>query len=142
MSANNHDIAAEGNNSHSNPFSRPVTPKTSPIQMGFIGLGNIGYMLAQNMALKGPIGQTGFPPILVWNRTVSKAEKLLGMVGADKARIAQDPEQVAQECNVIVVNLANDDIVRAIYLRIQASLKVPITVITVDCLLVSINGSL
>ncbi|KAF4612421.1 hypothetical protein D9613_004199 [Agrocybe pediades] len=122
MSTNHDNVSLEGVHSQAIPFPKPVASKTS-VQIGFIGLGNIGSLMAQNMARKGPIGEPNFPAIMVWNRTPSKAEKLVAMVGKEKARIAQDLEQVAQECDVVVINLANDDVVRTVYLRIQACLK-------------------
>lgn len=115
---------SSGSGSAGNPFSRVATPSIAGLQVGFIGLGNIGYAMAKNMAVHGPQHIHDLPPIKIWNRTVSKAQDLLADVGKDKASIAESPEQIALECDVIIVNLANDDVVRAIYNRFSAILKV------------------
>ncbi|TFK41881.1 hypothetical protein BDQ12DRAFT_645179 [Crucibulum laeve] len=105
------------------PFSRPPTPKMPPSQVGFIGLGNIGYLMALNLANCGPIHIKDFLPLLVWNRTACKAGKLVNDVGVNKARIAKKPEDIMQECDIIIINLSNDDVVRCMYQRLIATLK-------------------
>lgn len=89
-----------------------------------MGLGNIGFAMAKNLAQNGPEHVKDLPPVKVWNRTRSKAEKLLELVGADKASIAESPEEIALKCDIIVVNLASDDVVRKIYNRFSDALKV------------------
>lgn len=106
------------------PFSRPATPGIHGRQVGFVGLGNIGFAMAKNLAQNGPEHIKGLPPVKVWNRTRSKAEKLLELVGEDKASIAESPEEIALKCDIIVVNLANDDVVRKLYTRFSDALKV------------------
>jgi 3-hydroxyisobutyrate dehydrogenase-like beta-hydroxyacid dehydrogenase len=108
------------------PFSRPATPGVHGRQVGFVGLGNIGFAMAKNLAQNGPEHVKGLPPVKVWNRTQSKSEKLLELVGADKASIAASPEEIALQCDIIVVNLSNDDVVRKIYTRFNEALKVSI----------------
>ena len=109
------------------PFSRPASPGGLPaLQVGFVGLGNIGYAMAKNLAVNGPEHVRNLPPVKVWNRTRSKAEKLVEFVGQDKATIAESVEQVANECDVIVVNVANDDVVRIIYAQFKEALTVRI----------------
>ncbi|KAH9486311.1 putative oxidoreductase YfjR [Psilocybe cubensis] len=103
--------------------SRPHTPKLFPPQIGCIGLGNIGFLMTRNLALNAPTDDGPLPPIMIWNRTVSKAEKLIELVGDQKCRIAKDPEEIAKECDIIFVNLANDDVVRSIYNRLTSSLR-------------------
>lgn len=108
----------------SNPFSRPQTPHHS-FQIGFIGLGAMGYFMARNLANNRPSTAVGAPPpVLIYNRTKAKSEKLLKEVGDDKARIAEGPEEVAQECDIIFTNLANDDVVKEVYLQFAQALKV------------------
>jgi 3-hydroxyisobutyrate dehydrogenase-like beta-hydroxyacid dehydrogenase len=48
----------------------------------------------------------------------------LELVGADKASIAASPEDIALQCDIIVVNLSSDDVVRKIYTRFNEALKV------------------
>ncbi|PPQ77044.1 hypothetical protein CVT25_014861 [Psilocybe cyanescens] len=102
--------------------SRPRSPKLFPPQIGCIGLGNIGFLMTRNLAMNAPKDDGPLPPIMIWNRTLSKAEKLIQLVGEEKCRIAKDPEQIARECDIIFVNLSNDDVVREIYSRLTISL--------------------
>ncbi|KAF9451414.1 NAD(P)-binding protein [Macrolepiota fuliginosa MF-IS2] len=106
-------------------MATPSTSSASPSskKIGFIGLGNMGYLMARNMASRGRANFPDLPPILVWNRTDDKAKHLLGEVGQDNASIAQSPEQIANECDVIITSLANDDVVKAIYQRIAKTLR-------------------
>ena len=114
--------------STNNPFSRPQTPH-SGFQIGFIGLGAMGFFMARNLAKNRPQSVTPLPPALIWNRTKSRAEDLVKEVGDDKAQIAKNPEEVAQECDIIFTNLANDDVVKEIYLRFAQALKVGTTTV-------------
>ncbi|KAF9270678.1 NAD(P)-binding protein [Marasmius fiardii PR-910] len=105
------------------PYSRPATPGPHASQVGFVGLGAMGYFMARNLATRRP--QTTMnpnPPVLVWNRSSEKAEKLLKEVGEDRIRIAQSPEQIAQECDIIVSCLANDAIVKNTYEKFAKAL--------------------
>jgi 3-hydroxyisobutyrate dehydrogenase-like beta-hydroxyacid dehydrogenase len=107
------------------PFSRPPTPnhKDAP-QVGFIGLGAMGRFMARNLAKNRSSHPSGSPPMVVWNRTISKAESLAKEVGGDKMRAAQSPAEVATECDIIVTNLANDEVVVQIYEEFAKALTV------------------
>lgn len=107
------------------PYSRPTTPShgANP-QIGFIGLGAMGFLIARNLAKYRATHINDSPPLLVWNRTVDKSVKLVELLGSDKVRIANDPEQVAQECDVIITNLGNDAVVKSIYDRFKSALEV------------------
>ncbi|KAG6849977.1 hypothetical protein H0H93_002979 [Arthromyces matolae] len=111
--------------SHSTiPYSRPGTPSShGPKQIGFVGLGAMGYLMAQNLANQHS-SQNNFPPVLVWNRSIEKAEKLLAALGKDKIRIAKDLAQVALECDVIITNLADDAVVKSVYEKFAEALRV------------------
>ncbi len=93
-------------------------------KIGFVGLGNMGYLMARNMASRGRTNFPDLPAIVVWNRTDSKAKELVDEVGQDKAHIAKDPEEIAIDCDIIVTSLANDEVVRAVYQRIADALAV------------------
>ncbi|KAF9469768.1 hypothetical protein BDZ94DRAFT_1243214 [Collybia nuda] len=99
---------------------RPPSPTSYLLQIGFVGLGRIGYLMARNLAQH--CASNKFPPLLVWNRTLEKSENLLTALGQAKIRIAKDPEQVALECDVIITNLANDAAVKSIYQLFTAAL--------------------
>ncbi|KAG6830893.1 hypothetical protein H0H92_014044 [Tricholoma furcatifolium] len=105
------------------PYSRPGTPNShGPKQIGFVGLGAMGYLMAQNLANRHS-SPDDHPPVLVWNRSVAKSESLLAALGPNKIRIAQDLAQVARECDVILTNLANDAVVKSVYEIFVESLK-------------------
>lgn len=106
------------------PYSRPQTPDAHPtLQIGFVGLGSMGYLMAQNLANHRASQLKGHPPLLVWNRTVEKSQKLLNDLGEDKVRIAKDLGQVASECDIIITNLANDAVVKSVYSTFVAALR-------------------
>ncbi|KAG6919036.1 hypothetical protein DXG01_009746 [Tephrocybe rancida] len=105
------------------PYSRPATPSSHESkQIGFVGLGAMGYLMAQNLANQHS-SPNGGPPVLVWNRSTDKSEKLLAALGKDKIRIAQDLAQIASECDVIITNLANDAVVKSVYEKFAEALK-------------------
>jgi len=71
-------------------------------RIGFIGLGNMGGGMAERLA------ESGYP-IAVYNRTREKGE------GAEKlgARVADSPSEAARDADVVMLSLANQDVVRA-----------------------------
>jgi 3-hydroxyisobutyrate dehydrogenase-like beta-hydroxyacid dehydrogenase len=87
----------------------------------------MGYRMARNFATHKSSHPVASPPILVYNRTVSKSEKLVQEAGGEgKVRIAQSVAQLAIECDVIITNLANDDVVRTIFVEFSKALTVRI----------------
>lgn len=67
---------------------------------GFIGLGTLGRAIAARLLTQGT-------DLLVWNRTLAKAQGL-------GAPVAASPAEVARRCEVIVLNLRDSDAVRAV----------------------------
>ncbi|KZV79675.1 NAD(P)-binding protein [Exidia glandulosa HHB12029] len=113
------------------PYSRPASPHQRPPQIGFAGLGSMGYEMATNLALHPHAHPGGtIPPVLVWNRTRAKAEKLVHTVGQGKARIAKDLEQLVTECDVILTSFASDAVVQDVYNQFFAVLKASQTPLT------------
>jgi 3-hydroxyisobutyrate dehydrogenase-like beta-hydroxyacid dehydrogenase len=109
------------------PFSRPSSPHAHPLQIGFCGLGNMGYRMARNLATHKSSHLVASPPLLVYNRTVSKSEELVREAGGEgKVRIAQSIAQLAIECDIIITNLGNDDVVKSIYVEFSKALSVRI----------------
>lgn len=104
------------------PYSRPMTPVISP-KLGFIGIGAMGYMMSRNLANQNRT-VPGASPLLVWNRTTARAEKLAGEVGEEKVAIAQSVEQIAKECDIIFTNLGADEAVKSIYEKFAEALHV------------------
>jgi 3-hydroxyisobutyrate dehydrogenase len=70
--------------------------KTSSAATGFIGLGTMGEPMALNLAKAGT-------PLMVWNRSASKCERL-----ADAgAAVARDIEDLFDRCGVVILMLAD-----------------------------------
>ncbi|MEM4287742.1 MAG: NAD(P)-dependent oxidoreductase [Candidatus Caldarchaeum sp.] len=66
------------------------------LEVGFIGLGRMGSRISKNI-LKG-----GFP-LVVWNRTRSKAQELEKM----GAKVVDTPKDVAQRCPIVISMLTD-----------------------------------
>ncbi|MEM4310826.1 MAG: NAD(P)-dependent oxidoreductase [Nitrososphaerales archaeon] len=64
--------------------------------LGFIGLGRMGNLMAKNLIKRGYL-------LNVWNRTIEKAKELSSL----GASIAENPKAVAEKSDVIICMLAN-----------------------------------
>lgn len=106
------------------PYSRPPTPGQHPLQIGFLGLGAMGYFMARNLATHKASHPVSSPPLLVYNRTAAKAEKLVKELGENTVRAVQSAGDLANECDVIITNLANDDAVKSVYKEFDEALSV------------------
>lgn len=89
-----------------------------PLTFGFVGLGNMGSMISQNLATYAQ--SQGFPRVQLWNRTRSKVEELAQQ---GYFEIAGSLEDLVQSCDVIHACLANDDVARSIYRQILRATK-------------------
>lgn len=100
------------------PYSRPSTPllRDTP-QIGFIGLGGMGYPMALNLA-----ATTTNHPLIVYNRTTSKASAL-AEEAQGRAVVAESLADLVEKSDVIFTNLANDEVVKSIYEEILAILQ-------------------
>jgi 3-hydroxyisobutyrate dehydrogenase-like beta-hydroxyacid dehydrogenase len=72
------------------------------MQLGFIGLGNMGTGMVRSLLRAGH-------DVMVHNRTRAKAEALQG----DGARVAASPAEAAREAEVVITMLADDASVEA-----------------------------
>ena len=86
----------------------------------------MGYFMARNLA-KTRSSQPAPSPLMVYNRSVGKCEQLQKELGADKIQIAQSPEQLVQECDIVFTSLASDAVVKSVYEQFAAALKVGAT---------------
>ena len=77
----------------------------SDITVGFVGLGSMGLPMAANIAA------AGFP-LVVWNRTASKAETLAARC---EARVAASPAALAAEADVVITMVADGDVLTDLY---------------------------
>jgi 3-hydroxyisobutyrate dehydrogenase-like beta-hydroxyacid dehydrogenase len=81
----------------------------------------MGYFMARNLANSF---KSQLPPLLVYNRTVAKSQKLLAELGASAVKVADTLDQLVAECDVIFTNLANDAVVTSIYNEFAKALAV------------------
>ena len=73
--------------------------------VGFVGLGSMGLPMAANIAA------AGFP-LVVWNRTASKAETLAARC---EARVAASPAALAAEADVVITMVTDGDVLLDLY---------------------------
>jgi hypothetical protein len=107
------------------PYSRPQTPgQPTHVQLGWIGLGAMGYLIARNLANYRGDHLEKQPPLLVWNRSKDKSEKLLHELGEHKVAIAQSVVDLAKISDIILISLSGDDVVKSVYKDIAAALQV------------------
>ncbi|CAE7140915.1 unnamed protein product [Rhizoctonia solani] len=86
------------------PYSRPPTPQPHPNVIGFIGLGNMGYLMARNLAR-----HSEHPPLLE--------------VGESKVKIIDTPGELASLADITFTSLGSDEVVRSIYYDIAQTLE-------------------
>ena len=83
--------------------------------VGFIGLGRMGQPMAANLAAGGV-------PLLVWNRTPDKVDRLVAM----GARAAGSPADVFEECDVVILMLTDIAAIDDVLGRVGGQLGVPV----------------
>ncbi len=83
------------------------------MKTGVIGLGAMGAGMANNFHKAGVLHA-------VWNRTTSKAEDLAAHTNA---LLCESPEQLAAECELIIVCVSRDNDVIEMVKRIASSIK-------------------
>ena len=80
--------------------------------------------MAKNLATNRRSHPAGSPPLVVYNRTRAKSERLLQELGADKVKIVDNPADIANECDVVFTSLGTDEAVKDIYTQFAEALKV------------------
>ncbi|KIJ54229.1 hypothetical protein M422DRAFT_25168 [Sphaerobolus stellatus SS14] len=118
--AHQHLLHPHGHTEGSIPYSRPGTPRASPPKLGFCGIGAMGKMMARNLA-NSQRGDT--PPVLLFNRTASKAQALVDELGERKVAVAAGLEQMAKECDIIFTCLPSDEVTKDVYTQFSQILK-------------------
>lgn len=73
------------------------------MRVGFIGMGNMGFPMAQNIL------KAGFP-LTIYNRTKERGAGLIEL----GSKWADSPAQLAEQCDIIVTMIANDDALKEI----------------------------
>jgi hypothetical protein len=83
----------------------------------------MGYLMARNLASHRATHLEQQPPLLVWNRSKEKSEKLLRELGDRKVAIAQSVVDVATRCDIVLSSLSSDDVIRSVYKELAATLQ-------------------
>ncbi|KAI2464411.1 NAD(P)-binding protein [Annulohypoxylon bovei var. microspora] len=91
---------------------------SASLSFGFVGLGNMGNVMSQNLA--GFAQKEGFPKVKIWNRSRSKAEQL---VEHGFFEISDTLEDLAKGCDIIHACLANDEVAVSVYRQILDAAK-------------------
>lgn len=121
------------------PYSRPSSPSLHQHQLGFVGLGAMGYLMARNLARSRHSHPLGSPPLLVYNRTKGKSEALLNELGPERVRVAESVEQLATECDIIITSLSNDEAIKLVYQAFSQALQVRLWVSCTTCRLLTLS---
>lgn len=85
---------------------------------GFIGLGNMGMPISQNLASYAQ--KNSGPKVQVWNRTRSKIESELK---DSYCEIADSIEELVKRCDIVHTCLANDEVALSVYKSILSTGK-------------------
>jgi 3-hydroxyisobutyrate dehydrogenase-like beta-hydroxyacid dehydrogenase len=83
----------------------------------------MGYLMARNLANHRATHLEQQPPLLVWNRSKDKSEKLLHELGGRKVAIADTVVDIATKCDIVLTSLASDEVVKSVYKEIAAALQ-------------------
>lgn len=87
-------------------------------RLGWIGLGNMGRGMVKNLVEKGKYSG----PVIVYNRTYARTEKLVSTLEAGKAKAVSSIEDVVKNSDIIFLCVAND---AALEESIDTALKSP-----------------
>lgn len=94
------------------------------LQVGFVGLGTMGQYMARNLALHPQSRPPGSPPLLIFNRTLEKAQEFQQVHGEENIKIADSLGHLAEQCDVVLTSLANDAAVRDTFSEFVKALEV------------------
>jgi len=83
------------------------------MQTGVIGLGAMGAYMALNFHKAGSLHR-------IWNRSQEKAEAIAEETGVE---IADSPEQLAEECELIITCVSRDEDVLSVIESISTTIK-------------------
>ncbi|KAK4502016.1 hypothetical protein PRZ48_007827 [Zasmidium cellare] len=75
------------------------------VRVAWIGLGNMGGGMARNLINKGNLGS----PLVLYNRTISRADALCNEVGHTKATVVASIVEAVERADLIFTSLSNDD---------------------------------
>lgn len=78
----------------------------------------MGRWMALNLAKN--VAAQGLPPLLVYNRTASKAETVRAEADEGTVQVASDLKALARSCDVVFTSLSSDAAARAVYAELLA----------------------
>ncbi|CZT19333.1 related to gamma hydroxybutyrate dehydrogenase [Ramularia collo-cygni] len=87
-------------------------------RLAWIGLGNMGRGMVKNLVEKGEYSG----PVIIYNRTASRAEKLISTLPSGKSKISTSIPEAVKEADIILFCVSND---AAIEESIKAALSTP-----------------
>ncbi|KAI0883742.1 NAD(P)-binding protein [Annulohypoxylon maeteangense] len=91
---------------------------SASVSFGFVGLGNMGSVMSQNLA--GYAQKEGFPKVKIWNRSRGKAEQL---AREGFFEVSDTLEDLGKSCDIIHACLANDEVALSVYRQILDAAK-------------------
>lgn len=94
-------------------------PQFATAQWGFLGLGNMGSHMANNLADHLRQLQDPHPALQVYNRSQAK----LPAESDDRFVRAQSPRELARQCDVVVTSLAHDEAAKEVYAELYAGAR-------------------
>ena len=87
-------------------------------RLAWIGLGNMGRGMIKNIVEKGSYSS----PLLIYNRTKARAEKLASSLPSDKVQVAESTEECVKGADIIFTCVGDD---AAITSTIDTAVKAP-----------------
>ncbi|KAK6074433.1 hypothetical protein SCUP234_08217 [Seiridium cupressi] len=76
-------------------------------QIAYIGLGNIGRSMSANLVAKGRLD--GDKPLILYNRTASRAAALSEKLGSSRTKVVTTVEDAVKPADIIFICLASDN---------------------------------
>ncbi|KDN44064.1 NAD(P)-binding protein [Tilletiaria anomala UBC 951] len=97
--------------------SSSVPTTESKLQVGFVGLGNMGRGMALNLAKGLQTMSPSLNHLMVYNRTTAKAQKVKEEAGG-AVQIAQSVEEIGKRCQIVFVSISNDEAALDVFTRL------------------------
>lgn len=76
----------------------------------------MGSKMAANLSTW--LHQNSYPPLLLWNRTASKLPS-----ESDSIKHAASIKELAEQCDVVITSLANDEVAKEVYEQLFEGVK-------------------
>ncbi|KAF2665757.1 hypothetical protein BT63DRAFT_428707 [Microthyrium microscopicum] len=80
-------------------------------RLAYLGLGNIGRAMSKNLVEKGNLDS----PLVLYNRTTSRAEALAETIGRDRAKVASTIAEAVKDADIIFTCVGTDEVDKETY---------------------------